>query len=210
MAVLISDLKLKENPATIVHPNIERANIPNNAINTSKIDALAVTTGKIAPNAVTSARIADGAVTESKILDNSVGATKLQSSSITTDKIVNGAVTTGKIATRSVTENRLNIKQINFVDWCALQGLVNNHTWQELGAAFSALISQDYGLTISMHYEQGTQRSQVFLGVDAAGAGFMFMSDDFTQQIDFDTDAKVATFMDVNGVARDIYITFID
>lgn len=77
MTELIKTLNKKDDPDTLIYPNIKPANIPAAAINSAKIDDNAVSTSKIQDNAVTSVKIAAGAITNAKIPDNEISRYKL-------------------------------------------------------------------------------------------------------------------------------------
>lgn len=194
-------LREKDNPSNNVYPNVKSQNIPRDAITSEKIVDGAVTGSKIANFSITSSKLNSEAVTGDKIAPNAVSASRLASN----------AVTSQKIANQAVTERKLNIKQLSFIEWCALQGEMQSLTWQNLGIAFAHLITQTYGLTISLHYETGAnQREQVFLGVDASGAPYWLKSGDFTEQNFVSSDADVVTFMGAGGDGNNIFVTFID
>lgn len=95
MATIRSDLKLKNDPSTIVHPNIEADNIPAFAIDGTKIASGAITFSKIGDGEVITAKLNDGAVTTAKINDGAVTGAKIANSTITNNKIV--SVDYGKI-----------------------------------------------------------------------------------------------------------------
>ena len=118
MPTITQDLKLQSDPTTIVHPNIESANIPNAAVTTDKVQDSAITMDKIANSAVTSAKIqglavsttkiANNAVTEGKIDSLSISTGKIKNAAVTSAKIADGAITTDKLGNQSVTKNKCN------------------------------------------------------------------------------------------------------
>lgn len=194
-------LREKDNPSNNVYPNVKSQNIPSDAI----------TTEKIVDGAITLSKLASSSVNTSKIVPEAVTGDKLATGAVTSTRLASNAVTSQKISNQAVTERKLNIKQLSFIDWCAFQGEMQNLTWQDLGIAFAHLITQTYGLTISLHYETGAnQREQVFLGVDASGAPYWYKSGDFTEQNFISADADVVTFMGAGGDGNNIFVTFID
>lgn len=104
MATITSDLKLQNDPSTIVHPNIESGNIPANAVTTAQIDDGAITAPKLSAGVVSTAKIADGAITTVKIADGSITSAKLGALSVGNGNIQNSAVTGDKIASNAVTQ----------------------------------------------------------------------------------------------------------
>lgn len=88
---MITTLKTKTTQED-VYPNIDSANIPNDAITAPKISANAVTSGKIASNAVTTTKIATGAVTATKIGDRAVITTALADQCVTGAKIADETI----------------------------------------------------------------------------------------------------------------------
>ena len=67
MSKVYETLKKKSDPSVEVYPNIEPQNIPNNAIDTTKVNDGAITTNKIVDNAITTEKIVDKAVTKEKL-----------------------------------------------------------------------------------------------------------------------------------------------
>lgn len=116
MAELIKDLIEKDNTDNIVRPNIVSANIPSNAVTTSKIADGAITDAKIADGAITSdhldtnsvdtINIIDGAVTTAKIDNYAITAIKLDNQCVTEDKIASQAITNAKIEYGTITTDR--------------------------------------------------------------------------------------------------------
>ena len=109
MATIVQDLKLKTDPTTIVHPNIEADNIPASAITAAKIASSTITSAKLASNAVTNAKIASSAVTDAKIASGAVTSAKIETGAIQTSHFATGAVDTNAIADHAVTALKLNI-----------------------------------------------------------------------------------------------------
>lgn len=97
MPTIYQDLKLENDPATIVRPNIESDNIPTAAVDSSKIATGAVTSTKIASLAVTSDKIASQAITTDKIA----------SSAVTNDEIADLTIQGVKIANSTITANKI-------------------------------------------------------------------------------------------------------
>lgn len=99
MPTIYQDLKLENDPSTIVRPNIEGANIPTSAVDSSKIATGAVTNGKIAALAVTNDKIASRTITKDKIAANT----------ITNDEIENLTIQGGKLANQTLTMNKVKL-----------------------------------------------------------------------------------------------------
>lgn len=97
MPIIYQDLKLENDPSTIVRPNIEGANIPTSAVDSSKIATGAVTNTKIAALAVTGDKIASQAITTDKIAAKAV----------TNDEIDDLTIQGGKIANNTITANKI-------------------------------------------------------------------------------------------------------
>lgn len=97
MAEILQDLKLKNDPDTIVRPNIVPGNIPSGAIDSTKLAAGAVTASKIGTGAVTASALGTGAVTASAIGSNAVTSAKIANAAITKTKIADGTITLNKI-----------------------------------------------------------------------------------------------------------------
>ena len=97
MPTIYQDLKLENDPSTIVRPNIEGDNIPSGAVDSSKIATGAVTNTKIGALAVTGDKIASQAIT----------ADKIAASTITNDEIANLTIQGGKIANTTITANKI-------------------------------------------------------------------------------------------------------
>lgn len=112
MAVIRQDLKLEEDPTTIVHPNIETGNIPDSGITTNKIADNAVTSAKLNDNAVTTGKIHSSAVTSGKIAGNAITTSKINDGAVTTDKLADGNVTGAKIATGTITKSKIAYHEI--------------------------------------------------------------------------------------------------
>ena len=98
MSDIITTLNKKGDRTVNVYPNIKQANIPANAVDSSKLASNSVTTGKIDNKAVTTAKLDNSAVTTDKINDGAVTTNKLNDSSVTTDKIVDHNVTSDKMS----------------------------------------------------------------------------------------------------------------
>lgn len=124
MAEIRQDLKLKDDPTTIVRPNIVGDCIPadaitnekiaSGAVTSTKIGTGAVTPGKIASDAVTSSKISTGAVTSSKIEDSAVTATKIASGAVLNLAIADGAISTSKLASKSVTRAKIDDEAVGY------------------------------------------------------------------------------------------------
>lgn len=120
MPTIIQDLKLKNDPTTIVHPNIESDNIPSSAITAVKIANATITSAKLASNAVSNAKIASSAVTETKIASGAVTSTKIASGAVTSAKIQSGAVQTshfapGAVDTNAIADHAVTASKLNIV-----------------------------------------------------------------------------------------------
>ena len=102
MSELIKTLNNKDDPETLIYPNIKAANIPAAAINSSKLDDNAVTTAKIQDNSVTNAKIVMGAITNDKIADGAVITAKLDDNAVTNAKIVNTTIEPIKLKVRVI------------------------------------------------------------------------------------------------------------
>lgn len=129
-----------DHPEVNVYPNIQPANIPDDAITTAKIASQAVTASKIAdgaiqyvhitPGAIHEDSLQDGAVTENKlgalavttgkIADNAITTAKIADGAITTAKILDHAVTTDKIALGAVGHNELALSLENVIDYLVI------------------------------------------------------------------------------------------
>ena len=127
MSEIITTLHKKGDASVEVYPNVKASNIPNNAIDTSKIADASVTNSKLANDSisyekiqddavrtdsirdasVTSDKLASNSVNTSKIDDEAITTAKINDGAVTTDKIATGAVTTAKIATSSVTASKI-------------------------------------------------------------------------------------------------------
>ena len=122
MAEIIQDLKLQNDPTTIVRPNIVTGSIPSGAVTGDKIADGAITTSKVNDGAITSDKIAPASVIGGKlgissvydlnIASGAVNEYKLASNAVVTSKIANGAVTESKIATGAVTGDKIGIATI--------------------------------------------------------------------------------------------------
>ena len=77
MTELIKTLNKKNDPDTLIYPNIKAQNIPAAAINSAKLDDNAVSTSKIQDNAVTTDKIASNSITNGKILNGEITNNKL-------------------------------------------------------------------------------------------------------------------------------------
>lgn len=96
-----------DHPEVNVFPNILPANIPNGAIDGSKLADDSVTESKIADGAIHYAHISPGAVHEDSLQDGAVTENKLGASAVSTGKIADGAITTAKIENRAVTTDKI-------------------------------------------------------------------------------------------------------
>lgn len=120
MATIIQDLKLKTDPTTIVHPNIEADNIPASAITAAKIASSTITSAKLASNAVTNAKIASSAVTDDKIASGAVTSAKIASGAVTSAKIETGAIqashfSAGAVDTNAIADHAVTALKLNIV-----------------------------------------------------------------------------------------------
>lgn len=116
-----------DHPEVNVYPNVLPANIPDGAIDGSKLASGSVTESKIADGAIRYAHIAPGAVHEDSLQDGAVTESKLGASAVTTGKIADGAITTAKIENRAVTtdkialgavgHNELALSLVNVIDY---------------------------------------------------------------------------------------------
>ena len=97
MPIIYQDLKLENDPSTIVRPNIEGANIPTSAVDSSKIATGAVTNTKIAALAVTGDKIAANTITKDKIAANTITNDEIEDLTIQGGKVANGTITANKI-----------------------------------------------------------------------------------------------------------------
>ena len=104
MAEIRQDIKLQNDPSTIVRPNIIGDCIPDGD----------VTHAKLATDAVEEGNIRDSSVSEDKIADGSITTNKIASGAVTSGKIDSGAVTSGKIASNAVTNAKIQDHAIMF------------------------------------------------------------------------------------------------
>lgn len=120
MPTIIQDLKLKNDPTTIVHPNIESDNIPSSAITAAKIASSTITSAKLASNSVTNTKIASSAVTDVKIASNAVTSAKIASGAVTSAKIETGAIqashfSAGAVDTNAIADHAVTALKLNIV-----------------------------------------------------------------------------------------------
>ena len=150
MAEIIQDLKLQNDPTTIVRPNIVTGSIPSGAVTGDKIADGAITTSKVNDGAITSDKIAPASVIGGKlgvssvydlnIASGAVNEYKLASNAVVTSKIANGAVTNGKIATATITGDKIATATITG-DKIANQTISNN----KLKFVDNYIIDEDLG-----------------------------------------------------------------
>lgn len=92
MAELIKTLNKKDDPNTLVYPNIKPENIPAAAISTQKLE--------------------DGVVTESKIYDASVTGNKIAYKTIQANNIDDNAITNAKVVNSTIEPIKLKVRVI--------------------------------------------------------------------------------------------------
>lgn len=119
-----------DHPEVNVYPNIQPANIPSGAIDSSKLASGSVVSAKIANGAVLHDHIGagavhednieDGAITTSKLGAQAVTTAKIADSNITTAKIVDHAITTEKIALHAVGHNELALSLESVIDYLVI------------------------------------------------------------------------------------------
>lgn len=107
MAEIRQDIKLQNDPSTIVRPNIIGDCIPDRSITKDKIAYLTITSAELADDAASEDKIMDGAVTAIKIAANAVQTSKIGSGAVTSGKLASGAVTTAKIGDNQITSAKL-------------------------------------------------------------------------------------------------------
>ena len=211
MAVITQDLKLKSDPSTIVHPNIESANIPAGAVDTAHLAVYAVTAAKIAPTAVTDTKIASNAVTTAKIQDGSVTEAKIASGAVTGAKIAAQTITGSKIASDTIGTTQLKIRQIALATYISEMGYSPN-TLATLANLFRNLIAgglSDGVLIVRFHYDDTSGVvHDVRLEVDDGNEVYIFADANAnTPTYKAESGADVATFLANAG--SDLIITYI-
>lgn len=97
MSDIITTLNKKGDRTVNVYPNIQQANIPANAVDSSKLASNSVTTGKLASNSVTTGKIDNKAVTTAKLDDNAVTTDKIDDLAVTGSKIANTTIGSAKL-----------------------------------------------------------------------------------------------------------------
>lgn len=96
-----------DHPEVNVYPNIQPANIPSGAIDSSKLASGSVVSEKIANGAVLHDHIGTGAIHEDNIEDGAITTSKLGAQAVTTAKIADGAITTAKIPDNAITTEKI-------------------------------------------------------------------------------------------------------
>ena len=192
----IQTLHEKGNLGVNVYPNILPANIPNNAIDSTKIADSAIITAKIADSAVTTDKIADDAITNSKLATSSVDTANLIDGAVTTDKIADGAITSAKIAPHNIGSNELATYFTTLIDYLTARGVTNFATAMNeiakllrdgLPLAFfiSEDITKDIYKPVIIYVDQQTPEITLFAVV--AGS--------FTRLVSLGTDADWTQFV---------------
>ena len=97
MSDIITTLNKKGDRTVNVYPNILQANIPANAIDSSRLASNSVTTGKLASNSVTTGKIDNKAVTTAKLDDSAVTTAKLDDNAVTGSKIADSTIGSAKL-----------------------------------------------------------------------------------------------------------------
>ena len=97
MSDIITTLNKKGDRTVNVYPNILGANIPANAVDSSRLASNSVTTGKLASNSVTTGKIDNKAVTTAKLDDNAVTTAKLDDNAVTGSKIADSTIGSAKL-----------------------------------------------------------------------------------------------------------------
>lgn len=159
MAETLQDLKLKNDPSTIVRPNIVAGNIPSGAIDSTKLATGAVTASKIGAGAVQSSNIATGAVNTAAVEDGAIDSNKLAS----------GAVTAVKIGSRAVGKGKLKILT------APLSSCIQESTTvATLATALQNLFEND--IILSMHaYTSGDVYNKIdFVEISQSGISYYF------------------------------------
>lgn len=211
MAVITQDLKLKSDPSTIVHPNIESANIPAGAVDTSHLAVYAVTAAKLAPTAVTDTKIASNAVTTAKIQDGAVTEDKIASGAVTGAKIAAQTITGSKIASDTIGTTQLKIRQIALATYISEMGYAPN-TLATLADLFRNLISgglSDGVLIVRFHYDDTSGVvHDVRLEVDDGNEVYIFADANAnTPTYKAENNGEVAGFL--TNAGSDLIITYI-
>lgn len=211
MAVITQDLKLKSDPSTIVHPNIESANIPAGAVDTDHLAIYSVTAAKIAPGSVSDTKIASNAVATAKIQDGAITESKIASGAVTGAKIAAQTITGSKIASDTIGTTQLRIRQIELVTYISEMGYAPN-TLATLANLFRNIISgglSDGVLIVKVHYDDtGGVVHDVRLEVDDGNEVYIFVDANAnTPKYKAESDAEVAGFL--SNAGSDLIITYI-
>lgn len=208
MPTITQNLLLKDDPETIVHPNIEKNNIPAAAVTTDKIADGAITTGKIAPNAVTADKVANGAITTDKIASGAVTSGKIGDGEVGAGKLASGAVTTTKIAARAVTEGKLNIIDENLYQYAQRQGY-STVTVADLVTLFGDIAKSFAGQIIFAYINlTGYGTCPVWLYVKSTNLPAWRSPVDISTENVISDDSQVANWITTYGLA--IHIVYID
>ena len=154
MPTITQDLKLQSDPSTIVHPNIESANIPSSAITEDKIATGAVTGTKMASNTIQSGNIQDSAITQGKIRSDAVSTAKIQDGAVTEQKIANAAISTAKIQDGAISTAKIqdsSITQAKIQNEAVSTAKIQDEavTLDKLNLATIGLDEVDFGSTLA-------------------------------------------------------------
>lgn len=211
MAVITQDLKLKSDPSTIVHPNIESSNIPADAVGTSQIAANSIINAKIADYAVSGTKISAGAISTAKIQDGAVTEGKIASGAVTGAKIAAQTITGSKIASDTIGTTQLKIRQIALATYISEMGYPITSLAQ-LANLFRTIIAgglSDGVLIVRFHYDDTARVvHDVRLEVDDGDEVYIFADANAnTPTYKAESNADVATFLANAG--SDLIITYI-
>lgn len=198
----------KGNLGVDIYPNILPANIPSNAIDTSKLADSAITTAKIADSAVTTAKIADGAITHSKLATASVDTSNLVDGAVSTAKIADGAITSVKISPHNIGSNELATYFTALIDYLVARGVVDfNSAMHEI-----ARLLRD-GLPLAFFISEDITKDiykPVFIYVDQQTPEITFFANvvgSFSRLMSLGTDADWTQF--VNDYRDTLYLKVI-
>ena len=115
MSEIITTLHDKQDNTIDIYPNIKKENIPNNAIETAKINDSAVTRAKINDGAINTNKIDDGAITNDKIALATITNDKIANATITGSKIAVGTITDTNIATGTISTTKLDFNLFRYI-----------------------------------------------------------------------------------------------
>lgn len=115
MSEIITTLHDKQDNTIDIYPNIKKENIPNNAIETAKINDSAVTRAKINNGAINTAKIDDGAITNDKIALATITNDKLANATITGSKIAVGTISDNNIGDGTISVNKLDFNLFRYI-----------------------------------------------------------------------------------------------